>query len=109
KRSFQILKAFNVAARAFESYGATVTIRRMHSMYWKEQRLIWLCEHGIFAHRHRADGVAVKAVMQCNELVPIWFSSVLPVLNCHLDGDFNRGRAVVGIKNSSQSRRQDSR
>src|SRR6516225_10615061 len=67
----------------------------------EQERLEAAEEHGIAADRHGAERVAVIAVLEADETRPPRLAVVAPELVRHLEGDFDRGAAVVGVKNAA--------
>jgi len=54
------------------------------------------------AHRHRAEGVAVVAAAQADEVLAGWLALRVPVLDGHLHGDLNRYRTGIGKEHRVQ-------
>ena len=55
------------------------------------------------AHAHRTERVAVIALGQRDELALVGLAALLPVLEGHLQRNFHRGAAAVGIEHLGEA------
>ncbi|MNP01047.1 hypothetical protein D3C76_928490 [compost metagenome] len=87
------------------AFGAQVAIRAGHLDGIEQQRLVGFGKQRHVAHRHRGNGFAVVAVGEGDKAFLLGFADVLPVMEAHLQRDFDAGRAVVGVEHPVQPRR----
>ena len=75
-----------------------VGIRRGCGEHFHQQRLVGVFVQGNIAQCQRAQGFAVVAVAEVNEVLLARMALVFPVVVAHLQGGFDGRRTVVGVK-----------
>ena len=98
----EVAEAVDSARLAPEVHRAAVAVRRVHAVDGEEQGGKRLREDRVFAHRHRADGVAVIRVVERDDPLSRRLALVAPVLHGELHRDFDRRRSVVRVEDARE-------
>src|SRR5579871_4347538 len=72
----------------------------------KQQWPKWLSEGRAVTYGHSAESIAMIAVLKCDKIGPL-FATMLPILKGHFNGNFNRGRSIIGEKHSAKTGRRN--
>ncbi len=89
------------------AWRAIEAVRRRHHDRLHQQWLVAVPVHAFAADGERAQGFAVIAVAQRDELGLRRLAAVAPVVGAHLQRHFDGAAAVVGVEATRQSRRCD--
>ncbi|MNV47961.1 hypothetical protein D3C71_1398450 [compost metagenome] len=79
-----------------------VGVRRGRKQRLGQQRRVHPAVQRDIAHRQRAQGLAVVAVLQRDEARAVVFAAVAEIVEGHLQGHLHPGRAIVGVEHLGQ-------